>query len=219
MRPNRLLIVQTAFIGDVVLAMPLIAQLRLFFPKIAIDFLVRKGNESLLAQDARIQNILIWDKKEKIKNLIKLIREVKKVYFEIIIYVQRVYSMCWLTLLANAKVNIGFDKNPSTWDFEPIIARSLADQVHKVDRIPELWKPLGSLAKWKSGLQMRKATFAFIEAIESQITVYITGRPEEIKLGNEIQQQTPCGRSKLMWDLKFASIGCADRSCYDELYE
>ena len=89
MRSNRILIIQTAFIGDVVLAMPLIAQMRLFSPKVAIDFLVRKGNESLLADDARIQNILIWDKKEKIKNLIKLIREVRKVNYDVIINVIR----------------------------------------------------------------------------------------------------------------------------------
>ena len=61
MNPHRILIIQTAFIGDVVLATPLITQMRLFFPKVAIDFLVRKGNESLLAEDMRIENILIWN--------------------------------------------------------------------------------------------------------------------------------------------------------------
>ncbi|MDB9883674.1 glycosyltransferase family 9 protein [Cyclobacteriaceae bacterium] len=224
MRPNRILIIQTAFIGDVVLAMPLIAQMRLFSPKVAIDFLVRKGNESLLAEDARIQNILIWDKKEKIKNLIKLIREVRKVNYDVIINVQRFYSMGLLTLLAHAKVKIGFDKNPFSWSFDYAIAHSLTDQVHEVDRNLELLKPFGTLAKLKPKLQVSRATFAsiekykatpyitvapasvwktkqfpvhkwiaFVEAIESQLTIYIIGGPDDKKLGNEIQQQTHSG--------------------------
>ena len=78
MNLQRILIIQSAFIGDVVLATPLITQIRLFFPKVAIDFLVMKGNEILLAEDARIKNILIWDKKEKIKSLVRLIRQIRK---------------------------------------------------------------------------------------------------------------------------------------------
>ena len=48
MRFNRILIIQTAFIGDVVLAMPLIAQMRLFSPKVAIDFLLGKEMKAYL---------------------------------------------------------------------------------------------------------------------------------------------------------------------------
>ena len=224
MTPNRILIIQTAFIGDVVLAIPLIAQMRLFFPKVAIDFLLRKGNESLLMEDARIQKILIWDKKEKIKNLIKLIIEVRKVNYDVIINVQRFYSMGLLTLLSHAKVKIGFDKNPFSWSFDYVITHSLDHQVHEVDRNLELLKPLGTISKLKPELQVSQDTFtsiemyrttpyitvapasiwktkqfpahkwiAFIEAIESHLTVYIIGGPEDKKIGNEIKQQTHSG--------------------------
>ena len=45
---KKILIIQTAFIGDVILATPLIEKLKNFFPKAEIDFLLRKGNEGLL---------------------------------------------------------------------------------------------------------------------------------------------------------------------------
>ena len=42
------LIIQTAFIGDLILATALIEKLRKFYPHASIDFLLRKGNETLL---------------------------------------------------------------------------------------------------------------------------------------------------------------------------
>lgn len=45
---QQFLIIQTAFIGDVVMATALIEKLHAFFPGAQIDFLVRKGNEGLL---------------------------------------------------------------------------------------------------------------------------------------------------------------------------
>ena len=47
---QKILIIQTAFIGDVVLATALIEKWHQFYPEDQIDFLVRKGNEGLLEQ-------------------------------------------------------------------------------------------------------------------------------------------------------------------------
>lgn len=53
------LIIQTAFIGDVVLATPLVEKIRRFFPDAGIDFLVRKGNEKLLSGHPYIRKVLV----------------------------------------------------------------------------------------------------------------------------------------------------------------
>ena len=178
MNPHRILIIQTAFIGDVVLATPLISQMRLFFPKVAIDFLVRKGNESLLTEDARIENILIWDKKEKIKSLVKIIRQVRKSKYDVVINVQRYYSMGLLTFLSHAKVKIGFDKNPFSWSFDHAIAHSLMHRIHEVDRNLELLRPFGTISKLKPELKLSKSTFASIR--KYKVTPYITIAPASI---------------------------------------
>ena len=44
----RFLIIQTAFLGDVILATPVVSELKRIFPTAQIDFLVRKGNETVL---------------------------------------------------------------------------------------------------------------------------------------------------------------------------
>ncbi|MEM6967542.1 MAG: glycosyltransferase family 9 protein, partial [Bacteroidota bacterium] len=62
---KKILIIQTAFIGDVILATPLIEKLHQYFPDAELDFLLRKGNESLLRNHPFLNEILIWNKKEK----------------------------------------------------------------------------------------------------------------------------------------------------------
>ena len=70
----KILIIQTAFIGDVILATPIIEKLHKFFPNAKVDFLLRKGNQGLLENHPYITKVLIWDKKKnKQKNLIKIL--------------------------------------------------------------------------------------------------------------------------------------------------
>ena len=73
---NRILIIQTAFIGDVILATALIETVAKLQPKSQIDVLVRKGNEALLANNPHINNVLVWNKQhQKNKNLFSLIKK------------------------------------------------------------------------------------------------------------------------------------------------
>ena len=61
--PNVMLI-QTAFIGDVVLATGLIEKLHEYYPDALLDFLVRKGNEKLLIGHPFLHKVLVWDKQK-----------------------------------------------------------------------------------------------------------------------------------------------------------
>ena len=75
---QKILIIQTAFIGDVVLATALIEKLHTHFPNGKIDFLVRKGNESLLDNNPHLNEVLIWNKKQdKYKNLFQLLKKIR----------------------------------------------------------------------------------------------------------------------------------------------
>ena len=60
---KKILVIQTAFIGDVVLATSLIENLHQQFPEVKIDILVRKGNESLFESHPFLNKVLVWDKK------------------------------------------------------------------------------------------------------------------------------------------------------------
>lgn len=110
---QKFLIIQTAFIGDVVLATVLIEKLHDYFPDAEIDFLLRKGNEQLLIGHPFLHKILIWDKKKhKQKNLLRTLKRIRRSKYDKVINVQRFFATGILTAFSGAKETIGFDKNP-----------------------------------------------------------------------------------------------------------
>jgi ADP-heptose:LPS heptosyltransferase len=115
---QKFLVIQTAFIGDVVLATALPEKLHSYFPGAQIDFLVRKGNEALLTNHPYLHEVLIWDKKQhKLTNLWRLIRRIRRTKYDKVINVQRFAATGLLTAFSGAKETIGFDKNPLSFLF------------------------------------------------------------------------------------------------------
>ncbi|WP_315821617.1 hypothetical protein [Paraflavitalea speifideaquila] len=58
----QILVIQTAFIGDVVLATGIVEKLHHHFPGAQIDFMLRKGNEGLLKNHPYLREVLVWNK-------------------------------------------------------------------------------------------------------------------------------------------------------------
>jgi heptosyltransferase-2 len=110
---QKFLVIQTAFIGDVVLATGIIEKLHDFFPDAQIDFLVRKGNEALLAAHPFLHEVLVWDKKQhKLRNLWNMKGRIRRARYDKVINVQRFAATGLLTAFSGAGETIGFDKNP-----------------------------------------------------------------------------------------------------------
>lgn len=131
---QKFLVIQTAFIGDVVLATALIEKLHTRYPDARIDFLVRKGNEGLLAGHPWLNAILVWDKKEgKLKNLWKMGGRIRREQYDFVINVQRFAATGMLTAFSGAKVTIGFDKNPLSRFFTHRVPH-IVGGLHEVER-------------------------------------------------------------------------------------
>lgn len=110
---QKILVIQTAFIGDVVLATGLLESLHQQYPTAALSILVRKGNESLFKQHPFIKEVFIWDKRtKKYSHLFQIIREIRQRKFDLLINVQRFAATGLITIFSGAKTTIGFDKNP-----------------------------------------------------------------------------------------------------------
>lgn len=132
---NKVLIIQTAFIGDVILATVLIEKLHQYFPEAKIDFLLRKGNENLLENHPKLNQVLIWDKKnQKYKSLRRIIGKIRKEKYDLVVNTQRFTSTGLMTAYSRAKQKIGFDKNPLSFMFSKKIKHKIEKGKHEVTR-------------------------------------------------------------------------------------
>lgn len=132
---KRILVIQTAFIGDVILVTPLIEKLGKFFPRLEIDVMVRKGNESLLENNPHIHEVIVWNKKkQKIKNLLKILKETRKKRYDILINLQRFTSTGLFTVFSRAQYTIGFRKNPFSFLFSFRADHEIGSGKHEVER-------------------------------------------------------------------------------------
>jgi ADP-heptose:LPS heptosyltransferase len=132
---NKVLIIQTAFIGDVILATPIISELSRIYPTIQIDMLVRKGNEALLINQPNVNEIFTLNKKEKkIPQLFQFIKRFRKEKYDEIINLHRFASTGIITAFSGAKKTIGFNKSPFSFCYNISIKHSLYNQSHEVER-------------------------------------------------------------------------------------
>lgn len=141
---NKVLIIQTAFIGDVILATSLIEACKKSYPHAQIDFLLRKGNESLVENNPHINNTYIWNKtKGKFRSLISLLFQIRKEKYDAVLNVQRFFNSGLLTAFSGAKIKIGFDKNPLSFLFSKKVAhfiphKTINGYLHEVERNQQL---------------------------------------------------------------------------------
>ena len=131
---QRILIIQTAFLGDVILASPVWENLHTAFPNAQIDVVVKKGNESLLAGHPFIENLYIFDKSQKVKNLWKLGKTLRANKYELVLNLQRFASSGLLTFLARGKESRGFAKNPFAFLYTKQYPHEMKPDWHEVDR-------------------------------------------------------------------------------------
>ena len=135
----KVLVIQTAFIGDVILATAVAEELHLSVPDVQIDFLVRRGNEGLFNHHPFIGEVLLWDKqKNKLINLIKIIKKVRDKQYDYVINLHRFASSGFITLLSNARCTIGYNKNPLSFFFNQKFPHQLGlkggSYAHEVER-------------------------------------------------------------------------------------
>jgi len=130
----RFLIIQTAFPGDVILATPVIEALHGTFPEARIDFLIRRGNESLLEGHPFLNEVIVLDKARKLASAWSVIRRLRRVRYDRVVNLQRFALSGLITALSGAADTAGFSKNPLSVFFSRRVNHRIAPGIHETDR-------------------------------------------------------------------------------------
>lgn len=134
----QILIVQTAFIGDVVLATALAEKIKAYIADAEVDYLVRSGNEGVLEGNPNVRRVLVWDKqRRKLAGLLQLIRRVRAQKYDCVVNLHRYFSSGLLVSLSGADHVVGFRQNPLSWFFNERLEHVMDGQ-HEIARNQQL---------------------------------------------------------------------------------
>ncbi len=103
--PKRLLVVPLRYIGDTILTIPLLRNLRHYFPEVHLDVLVSKTAEPLLRDCPYINGLIIEPEQSK-----ERIPAIKRGGYDTAIILRKSFTMAYYCKRARIKTLIGYDK-------------------------------------------------------------------------------------------------------------
>lgn len=111
---KRILIAQTAFLGDIVLTTALIRETKKLFPEAEIDFLTAPRTVNLVSGNPHLNEIVVFDKhNRKYRNFMKLVPIMRKKKYDLAIIPHSYLTTNLLVLLAGIPNRCGFNRRIS----------------------------------------------------------------------------------------------------------
>ena len=140
---KKILIIQTGYLSDVILATSLAEKLFEHYPYAQIDFMVRKGTEAVLADHPFIHKLYLRDKRMgRYRNLLRILVQIRKEEYLYVINLQSYLSSGIVTAFSRAAVKIGFDNNPMSKYFNKTFKYDKNDKKHEIERLHVLIKSI-----------------------------------------------------------------------------
>ncbi|NQV51685.1 MAG: glycosyltransferase family 9 protein [Flavobacteriales bacterium] len=140
--PRSILVIQTSFLGDVILATSVLETLHAQFPDAQIDMLVRKGNEELLKGHPFLRETLVWNKKDKkYGDLLRLMNRIRSSTYDVVVNLHRFASSGALAAYSDAPMKLGFRKNPMSMLYTHAAEHSF-NGMHEIERNAGVIRPL-----------------------------------------------------------------------------
>lgn len=109
---EKVLVIQTAFLGDAILTLPMIQKLKEIYPNFSIDVLCIPSTSEIFCNSPFVDEVIIYDKKNRqksIKELIKLIKNIRRKKYYRIYSPHRSFRTSLIVWLSKSKETFGFD--------------------------------------------------------------------------------------------------------------
>jgi heptosyltransferase-2 len=144
--PGSILVVQTAFVGDVILVLPLLQLLHETFPGSTITAVTIPAAEGLLANHPAVGRVIVYDKRgadRGLRGLMRIASRLRAAGIGVALIPHRSLRSALLCRLAGIPVRIGFDRSAGRFLLthrEPYVSTD-----HEIQRNLALAVPLGVL--------------------------------------------------------------------------
>lgn len=136
---KKILIIHTAFIGDIVLSTPLIKKIKQKYNNAEIYYLTTSIGKEIIKNNPMLKEIIVYDKNGKdrgLKGAFKIIKNIKKYDFDIAIIPHRYLRSTLIAFLAGIKIRIGYSNSEGKLFLTKKI--EYLNSVHEVKRLLKL---------------------------------------------------------------------------------
>ncbi|MCB2200538.1 lipopolysaccharide heptosyltransferase II [bacterium] len=145
LHPPRILVFQTAFLGDLVLTLPLIDSIRSLYPDSFLAVVAIPSTRSLLDNHPTVDEVLVYDKRgggRSLRGMIKMVRALRALKFSLAYTPHRSFRTALILALAGITERIGYQGTPGAFMYTKQVERS--EDQHETARILAL---LGNVEK------------------------------------------------------------------------
>ncbi len=222
--PKNILVIQTAFIGDIIMSTPLFSMLKKAYPDAEIDVVVNSRHTSILSNNPYIRNVFGFNKStNKIRNLVKLIRVIRKNRYDLAVSMQIHLSSTLMMGLGGIKKRVGSSRQKLLTHpvvFHPgmhirekaaMLVRALKEDNY--DMQTQLYPSASDRntanqylrnnkqfrlgiapgSVWETKKWPKEYYLEAIAALISEADVYLIGGKDDLRLCDEIINRTPGG--------------------------
>ncbi len=143
----KILVIQTAFLGDVVLTTPMFDALHEAMPGVEVDVVVTPAGAQALLGHPSLNTIHVYDKKGRqkgVRSLLSLIRDLRSRNYQVAVIPHRSLRSGLLAWGARIPRTIGFDRSSARRVLTDVV--EYRPQDHEIDRNLSLLVPLGIIA-------------------------------------------------------------------------
>lgn len=147
---ERILFIQTAFLGDAILSLPALERLKKIFPLSSLSVLCIPETEEVFANSPFVDETIVFDKRKKHKSLfalIKFAKETKNKNFEKIYSAHRSFRTSLLVLLSEVRETYGFSNSSFSFVYKTLVKYNR--EHHEVQRNLDLVSYPFRVEEWR----------------------------------------------------------------------
>ena len=141
---SKILIIQTAFLGDVILVTPLLRAIRQELPGCQVTMIVTPETKNIVEENPFVKNLWIFDKHNRDKGIKRFkywVNKIKEEKFEIGLLPHRSHRSALLMKMAKIPIRIGFERSDAKWTYSHSVKYVFKD--HEINRNLSLLKQFG----------------------------------------------------------------------------